>query len=157
MKNKEELDRWLSLLANVGVIAGIVFLAVEIRQNTEMVESQTRDSITEKQIPVFEWYATSTENNRIRVEGDRLGLDPGSPEASQYAWMIAGNLRLWENEWYQYKQGLFEPEEFEPRINIWKQMIDNAPGMKKMWETQRYSYSPEFKGLIDSLIKEPEQ
>jgi len=50
IKNKEELDRWLSLLANVGVIAGIVFLAIEIRQNTEMVESQTRDSITEKQI-----------------------------------------------------------------------------------------------------------
>ena len=157
MKNKEDLDRWLSLLASVGVIAGIVFLAIEIRQNTEMVRSQTRDSITEKQIAVFEWFATSSENNRIRVAGDRLGLDPDSPEYSQYAWMIAGNLRLWENEWYQYQQGLFEPEEFEPRIYIWKQMIDHAPGIKKMWETQRGAYSPEFKALIDSLIDEPEQ
>ena len=66
MKNKEELDRWLAALANVGMIAGIVFLAVEIRQNTEMVQSQTRDSITEKQIALFGWFATSTENIRLR-------------------------------------------------------------------------------------------
>jgi hypothetical protein len=144
-------------MANIGVIAGIVFLAIEIRQNTEMVRSQTRDSITEKQIAVFEWFAASTENSRIRMEGGRLALDPDSPEASQYGWMIAGNLRLWENEWYQYQQGLFEPEEFEPRINMWNRMIDNEPGLRKMWETQRDSYSPGFKALIDSLIDEPVQ
>ena len=154
MTNKENSDRWLSWLANVGVIAGIVFLAIEIRQNTEMVRAQTRDSITEKQIAVFGWFATSTENNRIRVEGDGLRLDPDSPEASQYSWMIAGNFRLWENEWYQYQQGLFDHEEFEPRINIWKRMINNAPGMKKTWEAQRAAYSPEFKALIDSLVDE---
>ena len=157
MKNKEDLDRWLSLLANFGVIAGIVFLAIEIRQNTEMVQSQTRDSITEKQIAIFEWFATSTENIRVREKGDRLGLDPGSPEESQYHWMIAGNLRLWENEWYQYQQGLFEPEEFEPRVYIWKRMINDAPGIRKVWEMQKGAYSPGFKALIDSLINEPEQ
>ena len=157
MKNKEDLDRWLSLLANFGVIAGIVFLAIEIRQNTEMVQSQTRDSITEKQIAIFEWFATSTENIRVREKGDRLGLDPGSPEESQYYWMIAGNLRLWENEWYQYQQGLFESEEFEPRVYIWKRMINDAPGIRKVWEIQKGAYSPGFKTLIDSLINEPEQ
>lgn len=157
MKNKVDLDRWLTLLANFGVIAGIVFLAIEIRQNTEMVQSQTRDSITEKQIAVFGWFATSTENMRIRLKGDQLDLAPGSPEESQYGWMIAGNLRLWENEWYQYQQGLFEPGEFEPRIYIWKKMINDAPGIKRMWGMQRESYSPEFKALIDSLITEPER
>jgi len=71
--------------------------------------------------------------------------------------MIAGNLRLWENEWYQYQQGLFEPEEFEPRIYIWERIINGAPGMQRVWEEQREAYSPEFQALIDSLIKKPEQ
>lgn len=66
--------------------------------------------------------------------------------------MIAGNPRLWDNEWYQYLQGLFEPEEFEPRINIWKK-IANTPGIIRVWEAgQRDAYSPEFAALIDSLI-----
>ena len=73
-----KLNQWLTLLANIGVIAGIVFLGVEIRQNTEMIQSQTRDSITEKQIAVFEWWATDTEDNRIRKQGNQLGLDVDS-------------------------------------------------------------------------------
>lgn len=150
----DKLNRWLTLLANVGVIAGIVFLGIEIRQNTEMVRSQTRDSITEKQIAVFEWWATDTESNRIRRQGDQLELDFDSPEGHQYFWMIAGNLRLWENEWYQYKRGLFEPEEFEPRINIWRRLV-NIPGVVYVWENgQSDAFSPEFTALIDSLIED---
>ncbi len=153
----DKLNNWLTLLANFGVIAGIVFLAIEIQQNTEMMQSQTRDSITEKQIAVFGWFATDTENNRIRDLGNWLELDDDSPEAHQYVWMIAGNLRLWENEWYQYQQGLFEPEEFEPRLNIWRRMV-NTPGVIRVWEGgQREAFSPEFAALIDSLIEDTGQ
>ena len=31
----DKVNRWLNLIANVSVVAGIVFLAVEVRQNTE--------------------------------------------------------------------------------------------------------------------------
>ena len=150
----DKLNRSLTLLANIGVIAGIVFLAVEIRQNTEMIRSQTRDSITGKQIEMFGWLATSAENSRIRTQGNRLELDPDSPEAAQYGWMIAGTMRMWENEWYQYQRGLFEPEEFEPRINIWRAVMNN-PGFKRQWEsTQGNAFSPEFAALISSLIED---
>lgn len=33
--NLEKLNQWLTLVANVGVIAGLVFLAVQVRANTE--------------------------------------------------------------------------------------------------------------------------
>ena len=33
--NVDRLNKWLTLLANVGVVAGIVFLAMEIRSSTE--------------------------------------------------------------------------------------------------------------------------
>ena len=32
--NFEKLNQWLSLLANIGVVTGIIFLAVEVRTNT---------------------------------------------------------------------------------------------------------------------------
>lgn len=158
MDKSAKLDRWLSWLANIGVIAGIAFLAIEIRQNTEMIRSQTRDSITEKQLTLFGWFALDSENIRIRVAGDKLELEPGSAEFAQYEWMIAGNFRLWENEWYQYQQGLFEPDEFQPRINIWSAMLNGTPGMRRIWEEyQSAGYSPEFKELIDSLIEDQQK
>ena len=48
---KIDLGQTVSTLANVGVIAGIVFLAVELRQNNELLQAQTsynlRESMTE--------------------------------------------------------------------------------------------------------------
>ncbi len=36
--NDANLNKWLTLLANVSVVAGIIFLAIEIRQNTQTLE-----------------------------------------------------------------------------------------------------------------------
>ena len=36
------------------MIASIVFLGLEMRQNTSMIKSQTRDAMTEKQMQFFE-------------------------------------------------------------------------------------------------------
>ena len=43
----ETINQWLTLLANVGVIAGIVFLAVELRQNSDITRAQTRAQLAE--------------------------------------------------------------------------------------------------------------
>ena len=44
-----KLNERLTLIANLSVVVGIVFLAAEMRQNTQAIQAQTRDSITEKQ------------------------------------------------------------------------------------------------------------
>ena len=32
------LNKWLTLIANISVVVGIVFLAIEVRQNTQTLE-----------------------------------------------------------------------------------------------------------------------
>ncbi len=38
----DSINRWLILGANLGVLVGIIFLAIELRQNNELLEAQTR-------------------------------------------------------------------------------------------------------------------
>ncbi len=38
----DQLSRWLTLGANIGVIAGIVFLGLELRQNADLMRAQSR-------------------------------------------------------------------------------------------------------------------
>ena len=38
--DSDRLNQWLTLLANIGVIAGILFLAIELRQNNELLTVQ---------------------------------------------------------------------------------------------------------------------
>ena len=40
----DNLNRWLTLGANTGVVIGIVFLALELQQNNELLQSQTRET-----------------------------------------------------------------------------------------------------------------
>jgi len=34
----DNANKWLTLVANFGVVAGIIFLAIEVRQNQELLE-----------------------------------------------------------------------------------------------------------------------
>ena len=38
--NKLDLGQTITILANIGVIAGIIFLAIELRQNNALIETQ---------------------------------------------------------------------------------------------------------------------
>ena len=48
------INEGVSLIANIGVIGSIVFLGLEMQQNTEMMQSQTRNSIVENQLSFYE-------------------------------------------------------------------------------------------------------
>ncbi len=45
--NLSKVNQWLTLLANIGVLAGIIFLAIEIRQSGDAVTAQMQDSIAD--------------------------------------------------------------------------------------------------------------
>ena len=48
--NPDHLNKWLTLAANICVIAGIVFLGVEIRQNTDATQASVEQSMMETDI-----------------------------------------------------------------------------------------------------------
>jgi hypothetical protein len=148
-----KLNESLTLLANIGVIAGILFLAIEIRQNTQMMKAQTRDGITDKQLAFYEFSAGSQDNAEIYTKGTFAfeELEPNSVEFNRYRAIALANYRIWENEWYQYQQGLFELEEFEPRMNMLRN-IDSNSGYRNVWELVRMNFAPGFREFLDSEL-----
>jgi hypothetical protein len=44
MMNKPNVADWLTLTANFAVVTGIIFLAVELRQNNELLLSESRQA-----------------------------------------------------------------------------------------------------------------
>ena len=62
---------------------------------------------------------------------------------------------MWENEWYQYQRGLFEEDEFLNRLELWRGIL-NQTKYTEEWETLKYSFSPTFQAILDSLIAIPD-
>ena len=155
--NQDKLSSYISLLANIGVLAGILFLAFEISQNTNMMRSQTRDSVTAKQADYLFTIGGNLETAAIVRKGNSGALGADSEltldEQAAYFNLHHGILRIWENEYYQYQSGLFEMVEFQPRVTAWQSRIRSSSGLKEVWARVRQSFSPEFSELIDGLIE----
>ena len=82
----------VTVLTNISVVVGIVFLAFEIRQNTNMMFSQTRDSLAERRMSWRSWVAGDLENIEIWERGNDGELDPDSIEEAQYRFFVAESL-----------------------------------------------------------------
>lgn len=151
-----KMNELLTLVANVGVIAGIFFLAMEVQQNTDMMQAQTRDAVTSKQANYYLTIGTNEFAANLYFRG-RAGefneMDTSQdPEASAWFFMAQANFRTWENEWYQYQKGLFEEPEFAARSANWGSTLWQFPGLRSVWNQSRRGYSSGFRNYLDQLV-----
>ncbi|MEZ5553802.1 MAG: hypothetical protein R3E82_23195 [Pseudomonadales bacterium] len=146
------LNQWLTLLANFGVLVGIGFLAIEIRQNTDMMKAQIRDSMSEKQMLGSEWMGTNEYAADIYVRGVAGLLEPGTKEYASFSFLLAGIWREWENSHYQYERGLYESSEFEPRIGRWRYNMRSV-AVRELWIQTKGTYSPAFRERLDEIVR----
>ena len=97
---KPDLGQTISILANVGVIAGIVFLGFELRQNQQMMMAQTRNEIARLDI---ELQQVNREVNQasliVRAAAGEQMTDVESFQLNRWADVT---LMHWENTNYQY-------------------------------------------------------
>jgi len=57
----DKLNQWLTLAANIGVIAGIVFLAYQIKQNTSAIQADSYQGLIETSAGFWENLAVNTD------------------------------------------------------------------------------------------------
>ena len=58
----DRANRWLTLVANISVVAGIIFLAIEVRQNTENARASAYQS---RSIAASEWWSAFASSPEI--------------------------------------------------------------------------------------------
>ena len=149
----DKINRWLTLGANIGVLVGIILLIVELDQNREMVRAQTRSDISQ-QISA----RLTTMGSDIQVAGVRrrgmAGEELSEDEEHQYFLLFVANMRDWENIHYQYRQGLFDENEFGAERNAWSFVIQRNKSFSRNWCLIRQNYSSDFAAEIESLLLE---
>ena len=148
-----KLNERLTLIANLSVVVGIIFRAVELQQNTQAIQAQTRDSITGKQMEFSSWVATNRDLAEVLAKAPNGLAELDSADFQMLSFFLHGLIREWENSDYQYQRGLFTAEEFEARLERWRQSI-SSPAFRAYWEGQRQTFAPSFRAEIDRIVAE---
>ena len=108
---KLDLGQTITVLANVGVIAGIVFLGIELRQNTRIGQAQSRAQIASDATDYMQRRAENPQLEEIMIRAND-GEELSRLEQQQLFFLLRSIFRRWENTHYQYRQGLYSEEEF---------------------------------------------
>jgi len=148
------LGQSISIVANVGVIASIIFLGLELRDNTIQARiATTRDSATSR-TDLWELIAADDALASIYMRG-LVDFDQLSPtEQTQFDLVMRSLLTKIYISMLAREAGLINLNpELEQRVlegNIFR-MLDH-PGFREWWETaDRRGLSPDLTGILDEL------
>lgn len=143
----QKLNSWLAFVANVGVISGIVFLAIEIRQNSDVIRAQTRAQLAEEVTELFSVNMNDQDYADVLMRGNNV--EELSPvEKYQYSRHRSAWIHYWNNVAYQYQMGMYDESEFALQISTIRSDMETYPGLKVHRCENKYTASP---GLIDAI------
>jgi hypothetical protein len=94
--NMDSVNKWLTLAANLGVIAGIIFLGIEIGQNSDQLAAQTRSTMFEARVSLENDSARNTGGITDIVGKARRGEALTETEESQLGSRRFRTLRTFE-------------------------------------------------------------
>jgi len=113
----EQLNGWLTLLANFGVILGLVFLAVEINQSNKATEASTYQARISEIEASYQNAALSDYLPGIYEKFENEGLESISAIELRRLqdWEMARIYRI-QGQYYQYQQGYLDERSFQDVI-----------------------------------------
>jgi hypothetical protein len=109
----ERTNQWLTLAANLGVIAGLFFLAIEIRQNTNIAKASAyRDNIQD----IAAWRELTISDSELsRLFGTYLndGIEAlEGDERGRISGLINNVMGIYENAYFGRSYGIIGDEEW---------------------------------------------
>ena len=148
MKNLN-LGQAITIFANLGVIAGIVFLALELQQNNEIMEEQRRFN---RLSTVLDSHATIVENTALAELVVKLdeAPDPLNPTiltpAERYQ-IIGYGMRILMNQEWQFRT---LPREELPVASMRRKSKEAI--WRFMWHERKAEFDPAFVEWIESDV-----
>lgn len=146
---KIDLGQTISILANVGVIAGIVFLGFELRQNNEMLVVQAEMAVSENQTDTLLAIVMEPELIELMLKDEQT-----LTEVERRRLLILGlrAIRLWQGRYGMMERGLLDQTEVVQNI---KSIYDRETlnyGAPLAWEFYREGFPPNFVQFFEENV-----
>ena len=146
-------------LAALGVIASMVFVGWEIRQNTSATRSATQNAIHDAgrqgvfaamaNIPLMD-VMVAVENDPSLL--DRLG---GTLEGRLLENFHNARFNSMENTYFHYREGTLDADMWVGWEGWISRHANDDPAFRHFWGVLQTGYGGEFRGMIDSVLANP--
>ena len=144
----ETLSALAQLIAAIGVIASLFYLAVQIRQNTRSQRSIVVDSLTSSLINLLGPQASDADLTRAFASATEDWYGTAAADRLRAVAVLFTLFKLFENAWFQKRQGTLDAQQWEG-WDAYARMYFHLPGVKTWWKLRRAAFAHGFRDYIE--------
>ncbi len=146
---KIDLGLTISILANVGVIAGIVFLALELQQNTSLLAAQARWEQLDARTAAGSVELNNSDVARL-IYKVQSGEDLTPYEYSRFVTFAIYLFTNWEWQYDEYQAGILAGDDLP--VAGWTIRAQTLPQLRQVWEETKSNRSPSFIQFVEENV-----
>lgn len=142
-------------LGFIGVVASLVFVGLQIRQNTSVARGQTRQQLAALN---QEWLILVSTDSAFRNNFQKAWMQKSDSltrdEAVRASWAMRLNMRRLENTYFQFAEGLID----ESALNSYGFSAGGtfeSARFHTWWGRERSSFDPGFVKMFDKRYQIP--
>ncbi len=156
----EDLGNIGEFLGGLAVLVTLVYLALQIRQNTRQLErtaaiskAATYQNLTTLIVEGNARISTNREFAELRLKGRQALANLDEVDQNRFLLSMSSMFRIMENLSQQNAAGLLSDDEF----SSWQytlRMHLSYPGAREAWRELSPAFSPIFRELVESIVSE---
>ena len=138
------------ILGAIGVIASLIYVAIQIRNNARATRAATYQAVSNALAGTWDMLAANGELMELVLKG---GDDFGSLDRVQKARMRMSHMaymRRYENAWFQRKVGTLHEPEWQAIIADMEAIL-SMPGTREVWKLVKDRSGAEFRAFVDEM------
>jgi len=147
--NLETISAIAQIVAAIGVIASLFYLAVQIRQNTQSQRSVVVDSLTSSLINLLGPQSTDPDLMRSFASAIEDWHGASVDDRSRAAATLFTLFKLLENAWFQHRQGTLDREQWEG-WDLYVRVYFHRPGVQVWWADRKAMFGAGFRSYVEA-------
>ena len=140
------------VVAALGVIVSVVYLAIQVRDANRVSQLQAyKDTLELMHSPI----ERLVENSELAETIRRGGPEPN--ELSETAWFQYSfwwmmQFNMYEFLYTTYTDGKVVPHIWQGTDASWRRVLKEWPGVRKVWQEWRHAFGERFRDHIDEIV-----
>ena len=148
----EDLGNIGEFVAAVAVVISLIYLAIQIRQNTRSVRSATAQSASHGIIDINSLLVGDRSITELLLSGSRAPEELDPVDQTRYLVALSSLFVTFETMFLQQRSGLIEPEYWESRERFLRFLL-SFPGVVSWWRRSSALYGDQFRQYVESQIQ----
>lgn len=138
-------------IGSIAVVVTLVYLAMQIRQNTTALTSSTWQAIQNAEQAFDQAMATNRGAAEAWVRGAADGLDSLEDPAERFQCFLIGKqlVDLFQTHHYQHERGLVDAELWQTWVSQFEYEIQTSPGFGDVLRERYPHLRPSFRRFVD--------